>query len=395
MSDHLNKKNHSSTEPSHEEPYFYRWNYSDQVAFDRTAEEKKKKSGVLVYTLILTAVFLVCFSILACLLIWNQSIGRPEQRPEGNALTTTEVSQRVSPATVLIFSTKMSGYGFGTGFFISGNGYIVTNYHVVADALAVSVRLYSGQELSAALIGGSPEDDVAVLRVQGHGFPFVTIGNSDALNVGDRAIAIGNPSGEEGSWSTTQGIISALNRKVSVTGEGYIRELTMIQTDAPVNTGNSGGPLCNDQGEVIGIVTRKLSDYEAIGFAIPINAAMQTVRAIINGTLGEHDSSVSQTRPTIGITVQNINKDDQYRLNGQVQTAPITGAIISKVEQTGGAYGLLEVGDIIFSLDGKNVTTMEEMQQLLYQYRVGDVIKVKVMRGNTEVEVSVTLGGKQ
>lgn len=395
MSEHLNKNNHSSADIPAEEQYFYRWNYSDQVAFDRSVEEKKKKSGILVYTLILSAVFFVCFSVLACLLIWNQSTGSAQRFPDGDALTTAEVSRQVSPATVMVFSAKMSGYGYGTGFFITENGYIVTNHHVIEDALAISVRLYNGQELPATLIGGSPEDDIAVLQIEGRGFPFVIIGDSDMLNVGDRAIAIGNPSGEEGSWTTTQGIISALNRKISVTGEGYIGELTMIQTDAPVNTGNSGGPLCNEYGEVIGIVTRKLSDYEGIGYAIPINAAMETVTAIINGTLGDHDSSVSQIRPTIGITVQNINKGEQYSLNGQLQTASITGVIISQVDQTGGAYGLLEVGDIIFSLDGKSATTMEELQQLLYGYRVGDVIKVKAMRGNTAIEVSVTLGVKK
>ncbi|MBQ8416124.1 MAG: trypsin-like peptidase domain-containing protein [Clostridia bacterium] len=199
MSDNFEKKNHSSTEAPPEEQYFYRWNYSDQVAFDRSVEEKQRKSGVLIYTLILTAVFLVCFSILIGLLIWNQGTDHTENTLMGDALTTSQVSELVSPATVLIYSTKMSGYGYGTGFFISDDGYIVTNNHVVEDALAITVRLYSGEELAAVLVGGSAEDDVAVLKVPGYSFPCVMIGDSSLLSVGDKAIAIGNPSGEEGS----------------------------------------------------------------------------------------------------------------------------------------------------------------------------------------------------
>ena len=293
---------HEKQEMSEQAPndYRYQWNYGAQCAYENERAKQKKRSGALVYALVMTAVFAVCLALLIGVLVWY------DVDVEQN-MTVAEVSEAVSPATVLIYATGTSSYGYGTGFFIRSNGYIATNYHVVQDKTEISVTLYSGQVLGAKLIDYSVPDDLAVLKVEGSGFPTVSVGNSDALRVGELAIAIGNPSGTDAAWTTTQGIISALNREVTVTGTGTIEELTMIQTDAPVNPGNSGGPLCNARGEVIGIVTRKLSDYEGIGFAIPINGAMKILNTIVDtGSASGIQSSISKVRPTIGIGVSDI-----------------------------------------------------------------------------------------
>ena len=157
-------------------------------------------------------------------------------------LTTEKVADAVLPSTVLIYSASAMQYGYGTGFFVRQDGYIATNYHVVEGANSITVTFYpSGQSLPAEVVGYSAADDLAVIRVEGNGYPVAKIGDSDAIRVGDVAIAIGNPAGTSAPWTTTQGIISSTGRTVTVNGSSSIGEMNMIQTDAPVNPGNSGG----------------------------------------------------------------------------------------------------------------------------------------------------------
>ena len=135
---------------------------------------------------------------------------------------------------------------------------------MISGAVQIEITLHPGQRLPARVIGYRAASDLAVLKIDGSGYPVIPIGNSDLLRVGERAVSIGNPDGEEAAWTVTQGIVSAINRTVLVESAQYIVEMKMIQTDAPVNPGNSGGPLCNVKGEVIGIITVKLSDTESI-----------------------------------------------------------------------------------------------------------------------------------
>ena len=373
-------------------PYLYRWSYADQVAFDSAAKAKKKRSGVAVYAVIMTAVFSACLLLLVGVLVWYQSDSYvPPVTELDQPLTTKEVADLVKPSTVLIYSSSATGTKYGTGFFITANGYIATNYHVIEDGTSYSVELYSGKTLTAELVGGVETDDLAVLKVAGTHYPAVTVGDSSKLAVGDVAIAIGHPSGTDGAWTTTQGIISALNRTVTVEEADYFEEISMIQTDAPVNPGNSGGPLCNQYGEVIGIVTRKMTDYEGIGLALPINSAMETLNAIINGTVDSLDSSVSNVRPKLGISVYDIQKGDVYTIGGSQYTAGHTGIIVADVNKNGCAYGILKPADIIFKLDGVTVSAFTEMQNLLYQYKVGDVITLTVWRDGQAVTLEITL----
>lgn len=385
------------TQPVASGAYQYRWSYGDQCAFEQGQRRKKKRGGVLVYAIVMTAVFAVCIGLLVGVLAIYGAGGYDVTEDTSNtdgALTTAEVSELVTPSTVLIYASGQTASGYGTGFFIRENGYIATNYHVVENREYISVTLHSGEELEAELINYSEPDDLAVIKVADGVYPAVKIGNSDAISVGDVAIAIGNPSGANASWSTTQGIISALNREVTVTQTGMIEELTMIQTDAPVNPGNSGGPLCNDRGEVIGIVTRKLTDYEGIGLAIPINGAMEILNAIVDtGSADGVQSSISKVRPTIGITVQDIKVGDKYYdAKGNVYTSTQAGVFVVAVDAAGSASGKLKPGDIITSINGETIENQDDLKEQLYSYEVGDDIVLLVWRDGQTVSVLITLG---
>ena len=386
-------QNEWKEEGGNAEQFTYRWDYSKQIAYDNEQNNKKKHKGILVYAVVMTVFFALCLVLLATTVIWNGNGSLISGNSHGNALTTMQVAERVNPSTVLIYASKSSTYGYGTGFFIRENGYIATNAHVVEGSSYISVTLYTGEVLDAELVGSSVADDLAVLKIKGSGYPVVRIGDSDALRVGETAIAIGNPSGADAPWTTTQGIISALNREVTVEGSASIEELTMIQTDAPVNPGNSGGPLCNDRAEVIGVVTRKLTDYESIGLAIPINGAMEILNAIVEtGSADGVQSSISKERPTIGITGGTIAKGDKYSLGGVMYSAEKDGVIVSSVDPNGAAANLLKVADIIIALDGEAVKDMDALIEMLYEHKIGDTVSITVWRDGKEVNVSVTLG---
>lgn len=378
-------------EQANDEMYLYRWNYEEQRAHDNRKRKTNTKTGVLVYALVIFAVFVACISLLVGLLVWNRVTSQSSS--SSASMSTEDIAEQYRPSVVMIYAETATSYGYGTGFFISADGYIATNHHVIADATTVSVKLYSGKSLQATVVGSSASDDLAVLKIDGNRYPCVQFGDSDSLKVGERAVAIGHPSGEDAPWSTTQGIISALNREITVTGNGTIEELTMIQTDAPVNPGNSGGPLFNSRGEVIGIVTRKLTNNEGIGFAIPMNGAKQILERIMKtGSSDGVHSSVSKVRPTIGIQAATVKQGDAYTYKGQKYQADCNGVMVSSIVSGGSAEGVLEVSDIIVALDGKEVLTVDEMIQALYSYEVGDTVLLTVNRHGTVLKISVKLG---
>lgn len=385
-------------EQTNEDLYLYRWNYEEQRAHDLKSQKKKSKTGAWVYALLVFSVFLICISLLIGLLVWYEITDSMPQTKEPDIESTTpmstvEIAERYSPSVVLIYAGNSTTYSYGTGFFISEDGYIATNHHVIADATSISVKLYSGESFTGTVVGYSASDDLAVLKIKGKSYPAVRLGDSDKLKVGQTAIAIGHPSGTDAPWSTTQGIISALNREITVNGSGTIEELTMIQTDAPVNPGNSGGPLFNDSGEVIGILTRKLTGNEGIGFAIPMNGAKQILDQIIKtGSSDGVNSSVSKVRPTIGIQAATIHEGDEYTYMGVTYHADCDGVIVSSIVVGGSAEGILEVCDIITALDGKTVLTIDEMIEKLYTYEVGDTVRLTVNRHGVVKDVSVKLG---
>lgn len=376
---------------SNDSQYSYRWSYEDQYAFEKEQMRKNKKNGVLIYAIVMTSVFLVCIALLLSVIF----LTRNDTHDNNTNHATTEigaVATEIKPSTVLINARFSGGESYGTGFFLTSDGYIVTNYHIISAATEIKVTLYSGKQLDATMIGYYAPDDLAVLKIDGSGYQAVSIGDSSELEVGDLAIAIGNPSGAEASWTTTHGIISALNRRVAVSGTGFIGEMKMIQTDAPLNPGNSGGPLCNADGEVIGIVTRKLTDYVSIGFAIPINEAMTTLNAIISGSLDSFESEISIARPAIGFSGENIAEGEQFRLGGTLYTAKSDGILVVSVVEGSAAENVLTPGDILCVFDGTSITEIKDLQKMLYDYKIGDAVEVKVWRKDKLVDLTLTLG---
>ncbi len=363
------------------QPYAYRWSYAEQAAYDKEERKKRQGRGAGVYALIMAAAFLICIAVLIGTLIINSTV-----EPTAD-LSTGEIANMVNPATVLISISKSNSYGYGTGFFVRSNGYIVTNYHVVANANSLSVTLYTGEVLEPTLKWYSVADDLAILKVEGNNFPVVAIGNSDAVATGDTAIAIGNPSGTNASWSTTKGIVSAINRSISVEKTNAIVDMVMIQTDAPVNHGNSGGPLCNGQGEVIGIVTRKITDSEGLGLAIPINGAMELVNAYLDMGTTEHIvSKNARIRPTLGIEAATVKAGDLITTDYQ---ATQDGVLVVSVTSGGAGEGALRIGDIILKMNGERIGDMEVLREKLYQYHAGDTVTLEVDRFGEVVTVTV------
>lgn len=285
------------------------------------------------------------------------------------------------------YSMKSSASASGSGVIISEDGYILTNNHIVntsstssyyqvSQANKVTVKLYNDDTIYDATIVGTDETtDLAVIKIEKTGLPAAELGNSDSVKVGEFSMAIGNPLGMEST--VTAGIISAVNRTITSENRNY----TVIQTDAAINSGNSGGALVNSKGQVIGINTLKLSGtgIEGIGFAIPINSTVDIYKQLIS------DGKVK--RPYIGISGRDINEQTakQYKL--------IEGVYIVSVEPYSSAEKAgLKSYDVITEVDGKKITSMDELNEIKNSHKIGDIINLKVYRDNNYVDVQVTLG---
>ena len=265
--------------------------------------------------------------------------------------------------------------GSGSGFVISGDGYILTNYHVVADYKTLTVTMPSGEKYGATLVGYDSYNDVALLKVEANGLPCVAIGDSDAANVGDQVVAIGNPLGELTS-TLTAGYVSAKDRQVNT--DGTI--INMIQTDAAINSGNSGGPLFNMNGEVIGITSAKYSGYsssgatiEGIGFAIPINDVMNMLEDL-------KEYGYLRGQASLGVIVQNANSGVR-----------VSSVVEGSCAETAG----IEAGDIITKLGEDFVGNYTQLAQVLRKYEAGDSTTVTVLRNGHTVELTITFDEKQ
>ena len=293
------------------------------------------------------------------------------------------VSINCSAVSTNIFGQRVESASSGSGFVITQDGYIVTNHHVVASASSVKVTMYDGKEYSAAVVGSDSDYDVAVLKVETTGLQPVTLGNSADVNVGDTVLAIGNPLGELTS-TLTVGYVSAKDR--DVTTEGTI--LNMIQTDAAINSGNSGGPLFNMKGEVVGITTAKYSgssssgaSIEGIGFAIPIDDVMPLVDDLIN--YGYVNSAY------LGVMVSNMDEETAayYNLPIGVYVQEVTPGYAA--EKAG-----VQAKDIIVALGDCNVSNTSDLTRLLRNYKAGDKTTLTVYRSGAKVVLDITLDEK-
>ena len=279
-----------------------------------------------------------------------------------------------------IFGQTVETASAGSGFIISSDGYIVTNYHVVKGATSVKVTLYSGDTYDATVIGGDSDYDVAVIKINASGLPAVTLGNSADVNVGDTVLAIGNPLGEL-TFSMSQGIVSCCDRAINVDGTPF----NMIQVDASINPGNSGGPLVNLYGEVVGIVSAKYSSYsnttvEGLGFAIPIS----DVQAIITDII-ENGQVTGKAYLAIKAGTMTEQMAAQYNID-------ITEGVFVYSTESGGAgeKAGLQLGDVITKLNDTAITSMTDLTMAKKSYKAGDTVTLTVYRGGEYITLELT-----
>ena len=310
-----------------------------------------------------------------------------DNRPfeETGALSLQQIYEKVYPSVASISCLKAAGSGTGTGIVLSHDGYVITNYHVIEDAQRIQVLLGDNNRYEATLVGGDEITDLAVLKVDAQNLQPAEFGDSDMLRVGDAVVAIGDPLGVALRGTMTDGIVSAINRDITTEG----RTMTLIQTNAALNSGNSGGPLLNCYGQVIGINTMKIGDYmnangvEGLGFAIPST----TVKEIVDQLIAQGYVS---GRPTIGITGQEISAFDQlyYRIPQGIYITEV--AVGSDAEAKG-----IHPGDILLQFDGARITNSEALKNALYAHSAGDTVNIVIYRNGNQYTVDIVLGQSQ
>ena len=289
------------------------------------------------------------------------------------------VSINVS-ATTNYFGQRVQTAASGTGFFITEDGYILTNHHVISGASTVKVTLYNGETYDATVIGSDSDYDIAVIKIDVTGATPVVLGDSSKVAIGESVAAVGNPLGEL-TFSMSEGIVSCVNRAINVDGTPF----NMIQVDCSINPGNSGGPLFNSYGEVIGIVSAKYSSYsnttvEGIGFAIPINDVLAMVEDIMT------DGYVTD-KPYMGFVPQNMTAQMamQYRYD------VTEGVFVCSVEEGSAADKAgLQMGDVITKIDDTTISDMTDLNAAKKSYRAGDTVTLTVYRGGETIEVPLT-----
>ena len=311
----------------------------------------------------------------------NERIGFPALAEQEDTLTLREIYIKCSPSVVSITSESRSGNSSGSGVIFSEDGYVVTNYHVIENGESYTVLLADERSQPARLVGSDPTSDLAVLQVNATDLTPAEFGDSDDVYVGDNVVAIGDPLGVEFRGTMTNGIVSAINRNVNVNG----RTMNLIQTNAALNSGNSGGPLINSCGQVIGINTIKIGAFtdsagvEGLGFAIPSAVVKDIVSQIL-------DQGYVSGRPFLGITGERLSVFYQryYRLPaGLYVTAVAEGSSAADV-------GIVP-GDILLSIDGTNIRTQNELDTALYNYAAGDQMDIVIYRSGYTMQAMLTL----
>ena len=304
---------------------------------------------------------------------------------ESEALSATEAYNKVAPAAVVVSTKSVTqGYfmhtqeveGIGSGFIINEEGYILTNYHVIQGAQEISVTLSNDVTTTAQVVNYDENQDVAMIKITDESVELpatVELGDSDALQPGEEVIAIGTPLSTELSSTVTKGIISATSRSVAV--ESGVT-MNLIQTDAAINAGNSGGPLVNTKGEVVGINSSKISGeaVEGIGFSIPINDIKDKIE------------SLSKPILNLGISVRTIDESLSKQLNMEQGLYIVEVTEFSSAEKAG-----LKAGDIIVKADGTRITTFDEFKEIKNAKEEGDDISLEVVRNGESKTINVTL----
>ena len=343
----------------------------------------------------------------------NNNSGTVTQTSYKNENSTTQAVNKIKDAvvSVITYSANKQSSVFGTeesnsdtdnqqiasegsGVIYKKNendAYIVTNTHVISGASKVDIRLADGTKVPGEIIGSDTFSDIAVVKISSEKVTTVAeFGDSSQLNVGETAIAIGSPLGSEYANTVTQGIISSLNRNVSLKSEdGQAISTKAIQTDTAINPGNSGGPLVNIQGQVIGITSSKIASnggtsVEGLGFAIPSNDVQNIIKQL------ESDGKV--TRPALGIqmvNLSNVGANDLRKLN--IPSGLTSGVVVRSVQSNMPANGHLQKYDVITKVDDKEITSSTDLQHALYNHAIGDTIKITYYRNGKEETTSIKL----
>ena len=304
-----------------------------------------------------------------------------ENVPQAGGLSYQQIYDKAIDSVVSITCRLANGASSGTGVVLSQDGYIVTNCHVVEGAQSISVLLTDDRQLTAYVVGADPVSDLAVLYVEAADLTPAEFGDSDALRVGDAVAAIGDPLGAEFRGTMTDGIVSAINRDVVTEG----RTMTLIQTNAALNSGNSGGPLLNCYGQVVGINTLKISAFvdqagvEGLGFAIPST----TVKEVVDQLIAQGYVS---GRPSLGITGDAVSQLEQklYRLPAGVLVQDVQSG--SCADRAG-----IIAGDVIQYANKTRVESVDELNNLLYSLTAGDTLELTIYRYRTGKQYSVTV----
>ncbi len=384
-------------EPAHAAP--------EGPSHSKPKEKKEKKyvtKGALIACMILTMILssLLGAFISGAYFAKNSSDGRLSRQDSelsqldlgdatGSELTVAQIVDKNEDAVVEILMSgtaqNMWGQmqlvqGAGSGVIMTEDGYIATNTHVIQGANKVEVTLHNGESYPARIIGSDPANDIAVIKIDATGLTTATVGDSSTVDVGDLAVAIGNPLGQLGGTATT-GIISALDRTLDVEGT----TLTLMQTDAAINGGNSGGGLFNNKGELIGIVESKASavGVEGLAFALPIN----NVSPIINDFIKNGGNvQAAEATPAVGVVISDVSEE-----NAQYYGLESAGVYIAQVTGENAMKAGFQQGDRIVSFNGTQINNSNEFITLVRKCKVGDTVTVIVSRKGQEIEIKTVL----
>ena len=416
MSEYENMSEMPQQPPVQSDPYTYYSGHPMQSSPYRYVPEpkstkKKKRSWVLPLVVALCCLLSGACGVGGVLMVQHIQAQQAEEVPEenvshvlqgirensvieivqvgtGTQMTPAEVYAANVNSTVGITTSVTTNYwGFqstsaasGSGFIISDDGYILTNFHVIEDSDSITVSMFGGDSYEAALIGYDESNDIAVLKIEAEGLSPVILGDSDNMNVGDSVVAIGNPLGEL-TFTLTSGAISAKDREVTFSNN---MSMNLLQTDCAINSGNSGGALFNLYGEVIGVTNAKYStsssssaSIDNIGFAIPINSIMNIVESIIEkGYI---------SKPYIGISVLDVSTETQ------AYGIPAGAAVQAVTENGPAAQAGLQKGDVITTVDGKTMTS-KELVSYIGEASVGQEMVFSIYRQGEELEITVYVG---
>ena len=403
----------------------FNWSYEEMhepINFDNTVK-KNTKNRARNFGIIIGIAFAVAMVILAAAIFSDLKLATKDdikgevnvniqvsdsKTPLENGAVDPEALEDFKNSTVVVSCDS----AIGTGIVITHDGYIVTNYHVIEDAKSIQISLYDGSSYKATLVGYISSNDIAVLKINAKNLTPATFAKLENCYVSQRVYAVGTPAGATFAWSVSSGIISATNREAKFYDENNMleRKMTVIQTDTPVNPGNSGGPLINASCEVVGIITMKLSDdYVGMGFAIPSDTAIELIQKILTGEGDDMDgSSITKPTPQRGIVGIDATKGSYYTPDNSGSVIRVTkefaenypdscfqshasGIYILRLTPGLDAENKLKVGDVIVDIEDSGINTMNYLKTVLEGKEIGDKINITVSRNgkifNAEIEL--------